>query len=183
MAAKNCWVETGVIRKNSLLRAKLTLTKKATNSTATAVKDDYYEFNCKSKGLPAFADAPTWTDVTDNPNELTGYAYAGKSEQIEQIELVTRTPIPLVYGDLLAHQAYGDLFDFELAYDDPHEDSKYTITISNVQIIGVTPEGGENNAGSQTTIKLLAEGGLKSNMPTVKTVSRDSTSGGSTTIK
>ena len=168
----NLWKEEGVIRKNSLLRAKLTLTTKAPTSTATANVQQYYEFNCKSKGLPAFADAPTWTDVTDNPNELTGYAYAGKSEQIEQIELVTRTPIPLVYGDLLAHQAHGDLFKFELTYDDPHETSKYTVTVNEVQIIGVTPEGGENNAGSQTTIKLLAEGGKASNMPTVTTSER-----------
>ena len=167
MVATNRWVETGIVRKNSLLKAKLTLTNKATNSTATAAVDDFYAFNCKSKGLPSFADAPTWTDVTDGADEITGYAYAGKSEQIDPIELVTRTPIPLVYGDLLAHQASGDLFTLVLTYDDPHEEKIYTVTVPKVQIMGLAPEGGENNAGSQTTIRLLAEGGNADNMPDV----------------
>ena len=172
MTATNRWSETGVVRKNSLLRAKLTLTTKATGSTATAAVDDYYEFNCKSKGLPAFADAPTWTDVTDNPSEPTGFAYAGKSEQIDSYQLITRTPIPLVYGELLAHQTAGDIFSLSLTYDDPHEAKIYTVTVPNIQIIGISPEGGENNAGSQTTITLLAEGGTSANMPAVSETAR-----------
>ena len=89
----NLWREEGVVRKNGLLRAKLTLTAKGTASGSTAAVGDYYEFNCKSKTLPACAKAPVWSDVTDNPNEPTGYAYAGKPERLETIELVTRTPL------------------------------------------------------------------------------------------
>lgn len=177
MTATNRWSETGVVRKNSLLRAKLTLTTKATGSTATAAVDDYYEFNCKSKGLPSFADAPTWTDVTDNPSEPTGYAYAGKSEQIDVYELVTRTPLPLVYGELLAHQTAGDIFTLTLTYDDPHETKIYSVAVPNCQIVGIAPEGGENSAGSQTTIRLLPEGGASANMPTVAETARGSGSG------
>lgn len=172
MSATNRWIEEGIVRKNALLRVKMTLTTKATGSTATAAVDDYYEFNCKSKGLPSFATAPTWTDVTDNPSEPTGFAYAGKSEQLEQIELVTRTPIETVYQELLAHQSAGDIFTILFTYDDPHETEIFTISVPNVQIIGVAPAGGENNAGSETTITLLPEGGLAANMPTVASTAR-----------
>lgn len=172
MTATNRWSEAGVVRKNMLLRAKMTLTTKASGSTASASVGDYYEFNCKSKGLPAFADAPTWTDVTDNPNEPTGYAYGGKPEQINTYELVTRTPLPVVYGDLLAHQTAGDVFSLVLTYDDPHETNVYTVTVPKCQIVGIAPEAGENNGGSQTTIKLLAEGGSADNMPDVETTAR-----------
>lgn len=172
MTATNRWSETGVVRKNFLLRAKLTLTSKATASTATAAVDDYYEFNCKSKGLPSFADAPTWNDVTDNPSEPTGYAYAGKSEQIDTYELVTRTPLPIVYGDLIAHQAAGDVFSLILTYDDPQEDKVYTVTVPSCTIVGINIEAGENNSGSQTTIKVLPEGGKAANMPAVTSATR-----------
>lgn len=172
MTATNRWSETGVVRKNSLLRAKLTLTTKSSTSTATAAVGDYYEFNCKSKGMPAFADAPTWTDVTDNPSEPTGYAYAGKPEQINEIELVTRTPIPMVYGELMAHITAGDVFTLTFTYDDPLESSVYAIALANCRITSVSPEAGENSAGSQTTIKILPEGGSSGNMPTVTTTSR-----------
>ena len=85
MSGTNLWNEAGVVRKNSLLRAKLTLVTKSSASGATANVGDYYEFNCKSKTAPACSAAPVWTDVTDDPNEPTGYAYAGKPEQLETI--------------------------------------------------------------------------------------------------
>lgn len=172
MTATNRWSETGIVRKNSLLRAKLTLTTKSATSAAQADVGDYYEFNCKSKGMPAFADAPTWTDVTDNPSEPTGYAYAGKPEQINEIELVTRTPIPLVYGELMEHITAGDVFTLAFTYDDPLETSIYQITLANCRITSVSPEAGENSAGSQTTIKILPEGGSAANMPVVATIGR-----------
>lgn len=172
MTATNRWEETGIVRKNFLLRAKLVLTSKSSASTATAAVDDYYEFNCKSKGLPSFADAPTWTDVTDNAAEPTGFAYAGKSEQIDPIELVTRTPLPVVYGDLIAHQSAGDVFSLVMTYDDPQEDKIYTVTVPSCTLVGVAIEAGENNAGSQTTIKVLPEGGKAANMPAVTETAR-----------
>lgn len=172
MTATNRWEEKGIVRKNFLLRAKMTLTSKSTVSTATAAVDDYYAFNCKQKGLPSFADAPTWTDVTDNPSEPTGYAYAGKSEQIETYELVTRTPLPVVYGDLVAHQSAGDVFSLVLTYDDPQEDKVYTVTVPSCTIVGVSIEAGENNGGSQTTIKIQPEGGKAANMPSVTETAR-----------
>lgn len=162
----------GIVRKNSLLRAKLTVTALAQGSLASVAVGDYYEFPCKSKGLPSFADAPTWTDVTDDPNELTGFAYAGKPEQIDPIEIVTRTPLMAVYDKLLQHYAAGDLFTLLLTYSDPHETYDYTVTLLNCQICGLNIEAGENNAGSQTTIKLLAEGGISANIPAVAEVTR-----------
>lgn len=181
MTATNRWSESGIVRKNMLLRAKLTIKTiptglaaiiAASNGSDTRAVNDYYEFNCKSKGLPAFADAPTWTDVTDNPEEPTGYAYAGKSEQIEVIELVTRTPLDSVYGDLLQHQQYGTIFELTYTYDDPHDTYVYTVKVPSVQIVGISPQGGDNTAGSETTIKLLAEGGTAENMPAVTSTTR-----------
>ena len=172
MSGTNLWNEAGVVRKNSLLRAKLTLATKSSASGATANVGDYYEFNCKSKTAPACSAAPVWTDVTDNPNEPTGYAYAGKPEQLETITLITRTPLELTYGGLLEHQKAGDVFTLEYTYDDPHETSIFTITVPNCQIIDVSPSGGDNESGSETTIRVLPEGGAAANMPTVSAAAR-----------
>lgn len=167
MANVNRWDEDGVIRANTLMRVKLTLTSKSTLSGANAVVGDYYEFNCKSKNLPRSAECPTWNDVTDNPNEPTGYAYSGKSPQLEPIELITRTPVSLVFDDLFQHKTHGDVFTVTFTYDDPLESSVFTITVPNCKIIGLEPQGGETSAGSQTTIKILPEGGSADNMPSV----------------
>jgi hypothetical protein len=167
MAAIDRWNEEGVVRKNSLLRAKLTLTAKSVSSGANAVVGDYYEFNCKAKTLPRCAKAPTWSDVTDNPGEPVGYAYAGKPERLEIIELTTRTPLQLTYDDLIEHMKGGDVFTLSYVYDDPHESSVFTITLANCQIVGVEPAAGGNDAGSQTTIRILPEGGAAANMPSV----------------
>ncbi|MDO5310098.1 MAG: hypothetical protein Q4G03_11495 [Planctomycetia bacterium] len=172
MTAVNRWVENGVARKNSLLRAKLTLTSKSSVSGANAVVGDYYLFNCKTKSMPAFSKAPTWHDVTDNPSEPSGYAYAGKPEQLDVIELTTRTPIQLVYEDLIEHQKSGDVFSLEYIYDDPHETSVYTVALPNCQIIDVAPTAGANDAGSQTRIRILPEGGSAENMPSVTVATR-----------
>ncbi|MBR4751440.1 MAG: hypothetical protein IKX88_07395 [Thermoguttaceae bacterium] len=172
MTAVNRWSEDGVVRKNSLLRAKLTLTAKSASSGAIAVVGDYYEFNCKSKTLPCCAKAPTWSDVTDNPSEPVGYAYAGKPERLETIELTTRTPLQLTYDELIEHLKGGDVFTLSYVYDDPHESSVYTITLTNCQIIGVEPAAGGNDSGSQTTIRILPEGGSSENMPAVTVAAR-----------
>ena len=173
MAGKNLWKEEGVVRKNSLLRAKLTLDVKSSASAATAEVGDYYEFNCKSKTAPACSAAPVWTDVTDNPDEPTGYAYAGKPEQLETITLITRTPLELTYGGLLEHQKAGDVFTLTYVYDDPHETLVYTVSVANCQIVGVSPSAGGNDAGSETRIRILPEGGAGANMPVVSTSPRE----------
>ncbi len=174
MTAVNRWNEEGVARKNSLLRVKLTLTSKSASSAADAVVGDYYEFNCKAKTLPRCAKAPTWSDVTDDPSEPVGYAYAGKPDRLETIELTTRTPIQLTYDDLIEHLKGGDVFTLTYVYDDPHETSVYTITLTNCQIVGVEPVAGGNDAGSQTTIRVLPEGGSAANMPSVTVAARPS---------
>ena len=173
MAGKNLWKEEGVVRKNSLLRAKLTLDVKSSASAATAEVGDYYEFNCKSKTAPACSAAPVWTDVTDNPDEPTGYAYAGKPEQLETITLITRTPLELTYGGLLEHQKAGDVFTLTYVYDDPHETLVYTVSVANCQIVDVSPSAGGNDAGSETRIRVLPEGGARANMPVVSTSPRE----------
>lgn len=172
MSGTNLWNEEGVVRKNSLLRARLTLAVKSSASGAAANVGDYYEFNCKSKTAPACSAAPVWTDVTDNPDEPTGYAYAGKPEQLEPITLITRTPLELTYGGLLEHQKAGDVFTLTYTYDDPHEALVYHVSVANCQIVDVSPSAGGNDAGSETRIRVLPEGGAGNNMPTVSTEAR-----------
>lgn len=173
MTSVNRWQEDGIVRKNSLLRAKLTLSVKSATSDADAQVGDYYEFNCKSKTLPSCKRAPTWSDVTDNPTEPTGYAYAGKPEQLETIALVTRTPLRLTYDDLLEHLKSGDVFTLSYVYDDPHESLVYAISIANCQIVGIEPSAGGNDSGSETTIRILPEGGTAGNMPSVVATARN----------
>ena len=191
---KNLWREEGVVRKNLLLKCKLTVHRtpntwqkigdatKPTGATESVGSDgtktydysnaNYFDFHCKSKGLPAFADAPTWTDVTDNANEITGFAYAGKSEQLDVIEITARTPLQTTYENLLACQANGVVFKLTYTYDDPHETYIYTIDLPMVEIVGLSPSGGDTGSGSELTIKLLAEGGTKEQMPTVSAQER-----------
>lgn len=168
----NLWKEEGVARKNALLRVRMTLTSKSSTSLATAGVGDYYEFNCKSKTVPACSPAPIWTDVTDAPGEPTGYAYAGKPERLETITLTTRTPLKTVYGALIEHLKAGDVFTLTYTYDDPHETLIYRIAVANCQIIDVAPTGGGNESGSETRIRILPEGGAPGNMPAVTTESR-----------
>lgn len=174
MTATNRWAETGVLRKNNLLRAKLTLTSISASSETDAAVGDYYEFNCKTKTAPTCRQAPTWSDVTDNPSEPTGYAYAGKPDRLDTIVLTTRTPIKLVYDEMLEHLKSGNVFTLTYTYDDPHETSVYTISLANCQLIGIEPSGGGNDSGSETTFRILPEGGSADNMPTVTVASRTS---------
>ena len=173
MSGTNRWIESGVVRKNALLRVKMTLAVKSSTSGASAVVGDFYQFNCKSKTIPSFSKAPIWTDVTDNPEEPSGFAYAGKPEQLETIALVTRTPIQLTYEDLLEHQKAGDVFTLEYTYDDPHETLVYHVSVANCQIVDVSPSAGANDSGSETRIRVLPEGGAGANMPVVSTTARN----------
>lgn len=167
----NHWKEEGVVRKNSLLRVKLTPTD---NSGNALTAQGYYEFNCKSKTIPSCSQAPVWSDVTDNPDEVTGYAYAGKPERLDTIVIVARTPLQIVYMELLEHLRKGTIFMLTYTYDDPHEASVYTITLNRCQIVGVECSGGGNDTGSETTIRVLPEGGTSANMPTVAAAARQS---------
>lgn len=183
----NLWQENGIVRKNLLLKVKLTVFRTPSTDSWKALGNaqcpksidadgadnaNYFDFHCKSKGLPAFADAPTWSDVTDNADEITGFAYAGKSEQIEVIEITARTPLQTTYENLLACQANGVVFKLTYTYDDPHESKIYYIDLPMVEIVGLSPSGGDTGSGSELTIKLLAEGGTRNQMPTVTASSR-----------
>ncbi len=172
MSGTNRWIEEGVVRKNSLLRVKLTLTAKSASSLSEAQVGDYYAFNCKSKTAPSCAQAPTWSDVTDDPTEPTGYAYAGKPARLETVILVVRTPLKTTYSELLEHLKAGDVFTLTYVYDDPHETNVYTVTLPSCQIVGVEPSAGGNEAGSETTIRVLPEGGAAENMPVVSSTQR-----------
>lgn len=172
MPATNRWSQEGTATSNALLRVKLTLTAKAATSGATAAVDDYYEFDCIEKGLPKAEDNPTWNYVTDNPDEVTGYTYSGKAPQLSVMELTTKTPLPLVYGDLLQHKAHGDIFTATYTYDDPKETNIFTITLAQCRIIGIDVQGGDNANGSKTVIKVQPTGGSAANMPAFTSAAR-----------
>lgn len=161
---KNLWSETGVIAKGALLRIKAVLKRKATNSNAKAEVDDYYEFNARSKGAPSFAESPTSTDTTDNPEELTGITHVGKPEGIDAIEVVTRFNAD-VAAEMQEHQAAGDIFEIIETYDDPMEDKIYEIKTPNCYVTACTKDVGGNDSESSMTMKFQPRGGKRDDMP------------------
>lgn len=173
----NRWSNDGRISNLNRLLVKAYITSKATNSAATGEVGDYYEFFCKSKGLPSFEDVTTWTTMTDNPLEQTGVTYGGKIEKLKEIELELETAIEIIFGDLSAHQNAGDLFKLEWEYDDPSETSVYKIELANCFISGIDPAGGENNGASNTKVKFQPRGGLAADMPVVTSTARQSDGG------
>ncbi len=173
MTATNRWSETdaGRISTNGLLRVKLTLETKATGSTATAAVGDYYEFPCTTRNLPNLADNPTWSVLTDDPNDLCGRKYTGKSEGFDAIEL--QMPAVLdVHRELEMHRISGDVFTLSYTYDDPLETKTHTMSLPKCKLIGVSISGGEVNAASTMTVKIQPMGGIADNMITLTSTAR-----------
>ena len=173
MVAANKWIETdgGRVTKNFLLRAKLTVTTKATGSTATAVVGDFYEFPCINRGMPNLADNPVWSVLADDPNDLCGRKYVGKSEGYDVIELQLPAVLALKQ-EFELHRASGDVFSLEYTYDDPLETKIHKLAITTVQIVGVTLSGGEVNAASTMSLKLQPHGGVSASMATLTSTTR-----------
>lgn len=173
MAGTNKWVETdaGRLVKNFLLRAKLTVATKATGSTATAAVDDFYDFPCMNRGMPNLADNPVWSVLTDDPNDLCGRKYVGKSEGYDIIELQAPA-ILAIKQEFELHRMSGDVFSLEYTYDDPLETKIHKLAITKIQIVGVSLSGGEVNAASTMTIKLQPRGGDAASMATLTSTAR-----------
>lgn len=172
--SENQWKEEGIIAKGSLLRVRFTLTHKATHSNAKAQVGDYWAVNARSKGAPSFSESPTFTDVTDNPEELTGITHVGKPEGIDPIEVVTRYNAD-VAAELQEHQAAGDMFEVKETYDDPAEEKIYTITTPNCYITACTKDVGDNGSESSMTTKFQPRGGKRDDMPTYDAQERTQT--------
>lgn len=173
MVAANKWIETdaGRVSKNYLLRAKLTLTTKATGSTATAALGDFFEMPVTNRGMPNLADNPVWSVLTDDPLELCGRKYVGKSEGYDVIELQVPA-ILAIKQELELHRMSGDVFTLSYTYDDPLETKIHTLSITTVQIVGVSLSGGEVNAASTMTIKLQPHGGVAASMAALTSTAR-----------
>ena len=173
MTAVNRWdtTDAGNLTQNYLLRAKITLAIKATSSTATAAVGDYYEFPCTVRNLPNLADNPTWSVLTDDPNDLCGRKYTGKSEGFDAIEF----QMPAVFGihqELELHRISGDVFTLSYTYDNPTETKIHTLSLPKCQIIGIQISGGEVNAASTMTVKIQPMGGVADNMITFTSTTR-----------
>ncbi len=152
MAQEETWVATGMLRKNSLLRLKAVVKRRSNNSEAAADATDFYTFPCSAKGFFSLKDAPTWSVVTDDPAQLTGKTYVGKTEGAEPIEVSTETVFDMNH-EFAKHQVAGDIFTLIFTYDDPLETKIYTITIDDCQVLGVSTETSDINGGSTTTFK------------------------------
>ena len=74
------------------------------------------QFDCSSKGLPSFKDAPTSTVASDNTGEFSARTIVGKSEGLEVIELVVETDPIKVYQGLLGFYGRGVMADLLLTY-------------------------------------------------------------------
>lgn len=130
-----------------------------TPGTGTAVT-----FNCTAKNLPSFKDAATWTQVSDDPTELTGITTVGKSEGIDAIEL-TLVFDTSVYESLKDALTAGTVGTIAFTYTDGGTTA--TISVPKCYICGLTLGGGETNSGPSMTVKFQPTGGADADLPTM----------------
>lgn len=120
-------------------------------------------FKCTAKNLPVFKDAPTWSVITDDAEEVTGKTYVGKPEGLDPIELTIESDISLIYGSLQAAYIAGTQSTATFTYTNGQSTS--SVSVPKCTLCGLSPQGGENNSASTTTIKLQPEGGEEGDMP------------------
>lgn len=121
-------------------------------------------FKCTAKNLPSFKDAATWTQVTDDPLELTGVTSVGKSEGIDAIEL-TALFDTTVYTTLKTALTAGTEEDATFTYTDGSDTA--TITVPKCRLIGLTLGGGDTNSGPSMALKLQPKGGIAADLPAI----------------
>lgn len=122
-------------------------------------------FHCTAKSLPSVKDAPTWTILTDNTDEVTGRTIVGKPLGLEPIELTIETDVSLVYGALMTAFAEGTQSDATFTYTPRGSQAALTVTVPKCTICGLSTSGGNNNGHATTTVKLQPEGGELEDMP------------------
>ena len=119
----------------------------------------YLQLPAMSKSFPGFDDAPTWTLMTDDPDEKVGRTYVGKPEKVTVQEYTLPANLKLK-GILDDHCAAGSLWTLVQCYDDTKESSLYYIVLPHCKIIGVGGNTGENNSGAEITVRFQQEGGI-----------------------
>jgi hypothetical protein len=135
-----------------------------TTPTVAAMKTTYGKASyvllpAISKSFPGFEDAPDWTVITDDANELVGRSYAGKPERISPMSFAV--PVVLDLQEILCkHFEYGSSFTLIQCYDDPNEDSLYYVITPRCRLRGVGGADGDNNSGAQSTIQFQPMGGI-----------------------
>lgn len=119
----------------------------------------YLQLPAMSKSFPGYEDAPTWTVMTDDPDEKVGRTYVGKPEKVSTIEYTL--PANLDLKEILdSHCAAGSLWTLMQCYDDTKESKIYYIIIPHCKILGVAGNNGENNSAAEITLKFQPEGGI-----------------------
>ncbi len=122
-------------------------------------------FKCTAKNLPVFKDAPTWSVITDHADEVTGKTYVGKPEGLDPIEITIESDLSQVYGALQTAFLAGTQATATFTYTSGSTTT--TVTVPKCTICGLSPQGGENNSASTTTVKFQPEGGTDDDMPSV----------------
>lgn len=119
----------------------------------------YLQLPAKSKPLPGFDDSPTWTEMTDDPDEKVGRTYTGKPEKITTLEYALPGNIALK-TILDKYYLAGAIWTLVQCYDDPKEASLYYTVFPHCRILGVGGNNGENNSAGEFTVRFQPEGGI-----------------------
>lgn len=135
------------------------------NLNLVTVAWNQISFHCTAKSLPSVKDAPTWTILTDNTDELTGRTIVGKPLGLEPIELTIETEVALVYGSLMTAFANGVQSNATFTYTPRGSATALTLTVPKCTICGLSTNGGNNNGNATTIVKLQPEGGESDDMP------------------
>ena len=119
----------------------------------------YLQLPAKSKTLPGFDDSPTWTEMTDDPDEKVGRTYTGKPEKITTLEYALPANLDLK-AILDKYFLAGAIWTVVQCYDDPKESSLYYSILPHCRILGVGGNSGENNSAGEFTVRFQSEGGI-----------------------
>lgn len=148
----------GVVKANeTAFLASPSATTMATAYGAATLK--YLQLPAKSKPLPGYDDSPTWTEMTDDPDEKVGRTYTGKPEKITTLEYALPANIALK-TILDKYYLAGAIWTLVQCYDDPKETDIFYTVFPHCRILGVGGNNGENNAAGEFTVRFQAEGGI-----------------------
>lgn len=135
-------------------KAQLAAALKSTYQSAP-----YIHLPTMSKQLPGMDDAPTWTLMTDDPQEFIGRSYAGKPEKLSTLEFTCPAGMDL-QNLFMEHATHGSSWTLIQCYDDANEESLYYIVTPRCRLLGAGTSSGENNSGGELSVKFQPMGGV-----------------------
>lgn len=150
--------EQGLIETPTLAKLKSIYDQEVTVGNETT-KPQYIHLPTMQKQLPGMDDAPTWTLMTDDPQEFIGRSYAGKPEKLSTLEFTC--PAAMELQDLfMKHATHGSSWTLIQCYDDANEENIFYIVTPRCRLLGTGTSSAENNSGGELSVKFQPMGGI-----------------------